>query len=112
MRGEMEAFFLPKYEIDNLSKKYERLGNAYDLEKNARENDFISYRDTRFLDLDERLLDLCRDKLSDFIKVEIAFRKFFDSNMLEEILEGKADTDMVINLNKVKANVSELATTN
>ena len=75
------------------------------MEKDARDTDFIEYRDTRFLDLDERLLDLCRQKLSKFIKVEEAFSKFFDSDMLEEILDGKADIEMVNYLNKVKANV-------
>ena len=48
MRGEMEAKFLLRCEIDKLTKKYERLGIAYENEHSYRENDYIQYRDSCF----------------------------------------------------------------
>ena len=92
LRGESEALYMPKSEIENLNLKYEKLGTSYNLE--------------------DRLLNLCRHKLSGFIKVEKAFQKFFDPKMLDEILENKADTTMVNDLNRIKANYSDLAVTN
>ena len=82
------------------------------MEKELRDSDFADHRDLCFADLEDRLLHLCRHKLSGFIKVEKAFQKFFDPKMLEEILEDKADTKMVNELNRIKANYSDLAVTN
>lgn len=95
MRGELENAFLPRWEIENLTAKYDKLGDLYKAEKTNREADFIAYRDMRFLDLDNRLLDLCRTKLEDFIRVENSFRRFFDSDLLEDLLNSKADYSMV-----------------
>ena len=101
--------FLPRYEIENLTSKYEKLGTLFKNEQTIREESFISYRDMRFLDLEYRLLDLCRFKLENFIRIENSFKKFFDSDMLEDQLNSKADYVMVENLNKIKVNLSDLA---
>ena len=95
MRGELENSFLPRWEIENLTAKYNKLGDLFTAEQTSREADYIAYRDMRFLDLDDRLLDLCRTKLEDFIRVENSFRKFFDSDLLEDLLNSKADYSMV-----------------
>jgi hypothetical protein len=77
-----------------------------------RDSDFAEHKDLVFADLEERLLHICRHKLSGFIKVEKAFQKFFDPKMLEEIIDNKADTKMVNDLNRIKVNYSDLAVTN
>ena len=61
----------------------------------------------RFLDLEDRLLELCRLKLEDFIRVENSFKRYFDSDMLEDVLNSKADYIMVENLNRIKVNRSD-----
>jgi hypothetical protein len=54
------------------------------------------------------MIDLCREKLENFEKVEKSFKKYFDSDLLEYVLDRKADVDMINQLNHVKANKSDL----
>ena len=64
------------------------------------------------MDLDDRLLHLCRAKLENFTRVENSFKRFFNSDLLEDILNAKADQTMVDNLNRIKVNLSDLTITN
>ena len=46
-------------------------------------------------DHEDKILDICREKIECFEKVEKSFSKFFDGEFLEQLLDRKADIEMV-----------------
>ena len=43
-------------------------------------------------------MDICRDKLSDFTRIEASFSKFFDQGLLSDVLDTKADREQIHHL--------------
>ena len=70
-------------------------------------NDFGSFQNQLLSDFEDKMLDMCRDKLHDFQRVEKSFSKFFDQGLLTDVLDTKADREQIHHLDIAKADRKE-----
>ena len=99
--------FIPRNEIYELFTVNTDIKASYKKEQKNRNHDFASFQNQLLNEFEDKILDICRDKLSDFTRIEASFSKFFDQGLLSDVLDTKADREQIHHLDISKADRRE-----